>query len=359
MLVDARDCMRLATLPSVLINRVTLTDFPAIDLRYARERTAALFQGRPCIIDEECCSIELPSTDDFPADQHTQAQIFVHWVQLCRLMGQVQKQMLSARQTGIGIATSQIAASLTGWLNSIPEPIKLSISTAETVTFRKDVHLLHLPYLTTIALVYLNTTGQDYPEISIAAVLAATCTARIIRDFLLHGAVRALPEDTGWSIAIAVTALMHVCLIPAFDTHARTDIRTLLTALEHMSATWTSSNIMLIGLRRLIATSHHKTSQGQHRGTAPRPTSSTSHAPSFVPGANGVEDLAVNDGFQWAEFFPFASAATSPSFHAMLEEVRGSGFQQVTMVGDPADTLDIVWSDFVRENPEWAFDAVM
>ena len=81
--------------------------------------------------------------------------------------------MLSARQTGIRIPTSDIAASLTHWISSLPTGLQLSIATAQNTVFDRDLHLLHLPYLTTVALVYLNTTGQDVPEISVAAVLAA------------------------------------------------------------------------------------------------------------------------------------------------------------------------------------------
>jgi hypothetical protein len=299
--------------------------------------------------------VPLPQTDDFPIDQCIQAQIFVHWVQLCRLMGQIQSQMLSARQTGIGIPTSPIAASLIGWLKSIPAAVKLSISTAETATFQKDVYLLHLPYLTTVALVYLNRTGQNLPEISIAAVLAAICTARILRDFLLHSTVRALPESTGWSIAIAITALMHVCPVETFEAHMQADIRTLLAALEHMSAIWTSSKIMLVGLRKLIAASQRDAPLRQRGEEVRQPNPFMEHGSFLVPCARNVNDLTANDGVLWSDFFPFASADTSPSFHAILAEVQDN-FQLFEVTTDFAELFDTFWSDFVSDSPEWTLD---
>jgi hypothetical protein len=55
---------------------------------FARERVIALCQGRPCLIDEDDCNIGQPNVDDFPENRSREARIFIHWVDLCRIMGE-------------------------------------------------------------------------------------------------------------------------------------------------------------------------------------------------------------------------------------------------------------------------------
>jgi hypothetical protein len=68
-----------------------------------------------------------------------------------------------------------------------------------------------------------------------------------------------------------------------------------------------------------------------------------------------VNDLTANDGVLWSDFFPFASAETSPSFHAILTEVQ-ENFQLSEVTTDFAELFDTFWSDFVSDNLEWTLD---
>ena len=54
---------------------------------FARERVIALCQGRPCLIDEDDCNVGEPQVDDFPETRSREARIFIHWIDLCRIMG--------------------------------------------------------------------------------------------------------------------------------------------------------------------------------------------------------------------------------------------------------------------------------
>lgn len=319
---------------------------------YARERTAALFQGRPCIIDEDYCNVDLPQVSDFPAAKSYQAQIFVHWVSLCRTMGQVQKYMLDTRQNGNIMPTSSIATSLTTWLDSLPATIRLPMLGTETMAFESDVHLLHLPYLTLVSLTYLSTSGPRQAQISVAAILAATCTARIIQDFLLRGSVDVLPEDTGWSIAIAITALTFVCPIQKFGDHARADIAILLSALEHLSVKWTSSKILLAGLKRLLDASQQSLAPKQHELDYHRSNAFVEEDSTFVPGTRDLDDLRASDGIFWTSLFPFASAETSALFKALISESRDIS-QPMSPTSDFYRQFDSFWDEFAMNHPDW------
>ena len=319
---------------------------------YARERMVALCQGRPCIIDEKECNVEPPQPSDFPLNQSFLAEIFVHWVHLGRVMGQVQEQKLHAHHSGERLPTSIIATSLTTWFRTLPATVQLSISGAETTTFNRDVHLLHLPYLTSVALTYLDTSGYELPQISIAAVLAATSIARIFKDFLLRGSILGMPEDAGWYIAIAITALSYLCPIQTFEAHARADICILLTALEHMSTAWTSSKVLLAGLKKFLDSAQRSLSTNSSAAEHQSLNVFTDDGNTFFPGGRGLFDLKASDGIYWSDLFPFASADTSPLFKALIMETHES-FEPANVYPDSAELLEVLWEEITTEHPEW------
>jgi hypothetical protein len=156
------------------------------------------------------------------------------------------KHMAIARHNGFTAPTQNIASSLAAWLQKLPNDMQLAIQDAHTAPFSRDIHILHLPYLTTIALIRLvnaNTAGQDVSEVSVTAVMAAACIARIMRDILLRGCINALPEDSGWFITIAIIALMHIRQQTSLAKHAAADINILRSALQYLSATWSSAKV--------------------------------------------------------------------------------------------------------------------
>ncbi|KAF2487638.1 fungal-specific transcription factor domain-containing protein [Neohortaea acidophila] len=289
---------------------------------FARERVMALYQGRPCTIDEDDCNLGLPLVADFPENRSREGRIFVHWIHLCRIMGRLNKHMSTARYTGVRIPTQEIAISLTAWLQALPVDLQLPIQEAHTAPLERDVHLLHLPYLTTVALMYLNTTGQDVPEVSAAAVMAAACTARIIGDLLLRDCASALLEDCGWYLTITVTALMHILPVPSLAAHAAADIHILRTALERMSSTWSSAKVLTTGLDKLM--DQLLTSAADERAARMNPSSAGEAAALFTPSARSLQDLCAHDGVLWADFFPFATSRTSPLVEALLTECQNS-----------------------------------
>lgn len=314
---------------------------------FARERVMALCQGRPCVIDESECSLGLPQEADFPENNSREASIFVQWTSLSRITGKVNSHMSIARQTGVRIPTQEIAISLTTWLQSLSSDLQLRIQAEHTAPFVRDIHILHLPYLTTIALVYLNTTGQDAPEVSTAAVVAASCITRIIGDMLLRGCVHTLPEDAGWYITIAVTALMHVRPLTSLSTHAAADIRTLRTALGHLGAIWSSAKILAAGLDKILdqttLTLNHV--EGANSSAAKKP------ATLFTAGAQNLQDLCSGDGVVWAEFFPFATAQTSPLVGALLAECQDS-LPELWPAFEFGENFDTLWDDFLASQSD-------
>lgn len=276
---------------------------------FARERVLALCQGRPCAIAEQDCTLGQVQLEDFPAARRHQARLFLHWVDLCRIIGNVQKHIMLARQTGQAIPKQDIAVDLLSWLDLLPHDLRLSILNAHTMPFSQDIHVLHLPYLTTIILVCLCTPGAGGS--SSGASMAAACVARIARDVLLRGVAHAMPEDCGWYFAIASIALLRVLHPKWSEGYVSAELHVLRTTLEQLSQTFSSARLLSAGLDRLLNDRHGAGTT--NNGALERSTSSLE----MVEGSlNAVDEVS------WVSLLPFASADTSPLMGALLVEVQ-------------------------------------
>lgn len=290
---------------------------------YARDRLISLQQGRPSTINDDFCDVLPPTLADFPSDKTPEAQIFTNWVRLSVIMGRVHKILFTSRRTGVCVPTVAIAEQLTEWVNATHPLVPLPISKDRTVSFDRDVHLLYLPYLTTISLVYLNTSKNKLPQASVPAVIAASCVARIFEDFSARGSLRFISEQSGWFIAIAILSLLHVRALEFLRPQATTDLNLLRTALKHTASIWPSARSLDAGIERLLgsdARSNHNDASSAHPShhyPTPSPASS-GRTPSFL------EDLCAGDGVQWARFFPFVTNQTSSLIDIVLTECRSS-----------------------------------
>ena len=192
--------------------------------------------------------------------------------------------------------------------------LSLPLATEQAVPYDRDVLLLYLPYLTTISLIYLTQTESRLPGASVAAVLAAACTARILEEFLVRGCLRFLPGEVGWYIAVAVLSLLPVRSLPYLKPHALVHIRTLLIALEHMARLWHSARMLHNGLSRVVeADPSAADTVGQGVPLEVHQAQS-----------NSLDKLCAGDGVIWTDFFPFASEKTSPLVAAILVECRNT-----------------------------------
>lgn len=289
---------------------------------FARERIMALCQGRPCTIDEKDCNLGMPSIADFPEDRSREARIFIHWVKICRIMGELNDHTTTARETRIRIPTQELAITLKAWLQSLPDDLQLPIQSANSAPFVRDVHFLHLSYLTAVAGVYLNSRNQDIPEVSVAAALAAACITRIIRDILLRDCAHALSEDSGWYITIAMIALMHVRPVPSLTPYVTADINVLRSALKHLSGIWHSAKVLATGMEKIVENRPSASVVDEQRTELVSLPSANESATTFDARAHSLQDLRDDDGVIWVDFFPFATTQTSPLVEVLLTECQ-------------------------------------
>ncbi|KFY99887.1 hypothetical protein V498_00454 [Pseudogymnoascus sp. VKM F-4517 (FW-2822)] len=311
------------------------------DSSKARERLTALCQSKPCIIDPDDCNIQEPTLADFPDNPQDQAkgEIFIYWVRLCAIIGRIAKVLL--RSAANEEASSppfpfHLRQELIEWVHSLPPHLQLPISSARTENFNRNVHQLHLPYLTVITILHLKRSAYSLPQALPPAILAASCTARILRDILSRGSARFLMAITCWYSGTAFIALLQACHVDHLSRDANKDLDTLVQTVKQLQTMWASANVLVDGFDRLrnqsnttvtsatgvfkprMPTNDHPLSPNNTLGTPIAPRISSTHVDKIGMG------MPDEDNFDWMAFFPFVTSSTNGIAEKLLSE-RANG----------------------------------
>ena len=279
----------------------------------------ALCQSKPVIIDPNDCNSQEPTLADFPNDPQSrrQGEIFIHWVRLCAIIGRIAKVLLQSDKSISKGFPNHLREELVSWVHSLPPRLRLPIESARTDSFDRDVHQLHLFYLTTIVIMHLKRSGGHLPQALPPAIIAASCTARILRDILARGNSRFLMAITCWHVGTAFIALLQACRIDHLATFANDDLDILCHTVKQLQQMWASANVIAQGFDRLRKPGSHPTLPGTT-------TQEHHHDDAFAPLAeagpiqhrngslsNRLEHDDGEDDFDWMRFFPFASKSTN------------------------------------------------
>lgn len=267
----------------------------------------SLCQSKPCIICPEDMTIQEVQPSDFPSDPTSQkkGRIFKYWVRLSGIMGKVSKALSKSVDSPSETATfpTELRQELVAWVQSLPADLQLPIGSSRTEGFDRDVHQLHLPYLTTIIVMHLQRTTPDLPQALPPAILAASCIARILRDILSRGNARFLMAITCWYCGTAFIALLQASRIKQFSQEAEEGLDILDQAVGQLQQMWASANVIRQGFERLRALPRSMMHAGKGRSTAP----------------NGSSDAPSND-FDWKLLFPFVTRSTSRIADCLLAD---------------------------------------
>lgn len=247
------------------------------------------------------------SLEDFPTSESRQAEIFIHWVKLCNTIGRLSDKLRDRTETSP--IPLELAHELIDWEYSLPEHLKLSFTTDRTQQFDRDVHLLHLPYLTAITLLYISTSTQPLPRAYTPAILAASYLARILRDFLAREVISFLPGVSSWYISIAILALLDARRIDCLNESATEEINLLILALKELSRFWHSAKMFLTGFNKLLNSSSSPEREITNISSTETYTSTIT-----------LTDLTAVDGVNYLDFFPGATTETNRLFKVLLTE---------------------------------------
>jgi len=288
---------------------------------YARERMTAICLGRPCVIDPAYCNVPMPTLNDFPSDCRFKASIFIQYVKLSDVLGDISK--LLAQGAAYFPATISARKRLVEWVRNIPSDMQLSTTGGVMKDFNREVLLLHIPYLGALTMVYLSFSSDSPPKACVPGIVAAAVLARICEEFLARGSIRFIPEETARFISFAILTLAHARQVECLTAHADTDIWILLATLRQMAPMWSSARVFAkiyekiqpdLGLstRPPLApppTSQHQCEQARGDGTDEPHECTLPHC---------LEELASLDGVNWMEYFPYGNCNTTPMLGAII-----------------------------------------
>ncbi|KAL2013170.1 hypothetical protein VTN00DRAFT_695 [Thermoascus crustaceus] len=175
------------------------------------------------------------------------------------------------------------------WARSLPAHLQLPFSAGHTAVFNREIHQLHLPYLTSITLLHLSKSTQPLPKACTAGILAASCVARIFEDFLTRGSLRFLQ-------GMAVEYLSAA---------ADQQIGILRLALKEMAKTWHSSKMFDAGFERLLSSA-----QPAH-GPETTGLSNQAGEESHMAASMLAELVTHGGGVDVLDYFPYATGNES------------------------------------------------
>lgn len=234
------------------------------------------------------------------------AEVFIHWVKLCAVIGRIAKYLSRTSNDASTSFPVHLGRELIAWVRSLPPHLKLPINSSSTTNFNRDVHLLHLPYLTIIIVLYLKrSSSQSLPQALPPATLAATCLARILKDVLVRSGTRYLMGITCWYCGMGFIALLQASQTENLRLGADADLDILSLAIKQLKSMWATANVFEQGFDRL-------------RGKA-RSTSTTAGSTELAEMADNSADdahsstkeIGMHDGIDWMDYFPFVTAQTS------------------------------------------------
>ncbi|KAI9148729.1 Cutinase transcription factor 1 beta [Paramyrothecium foliicola] len=262
---------------------------------FARERLTSLCQSKPCIVCPEDMTIQMPQPSDFPSDPASQkrGRIFIEWVRLCAIIGKISTALARRSTPASQPFSTALRQELVEWVQGLPPDLQLSVQSKRTELFDRDVHQLHLPYLTTVIILHLQQSTPDLPQALPPAIVAAHYTARILRDILSRGNARFLMPITCWYTGTAFIALLQASRISQISTEAEESLDILELAISHLQKMWASADVIQQGFERLRK--------------IPR------SMVNFAQTGSGrfADESILSDEFDWTRFFPFVSRSTS------------------------------------------------
>ena len=300
----------------------------------ARERLTAICQGRPCTINLNDCNVVRPSLEDFgPAPVDPRAHVFIQWVRLCDIIGRVGQHLSRNIENSF---PAVLAQELIEWVHNLPEQLKLPIGSNRTRSFDRDIHKLHLPYLTTITILHMHHRSQHpqqpLPEVYTTAISSASCVARIFKDILARGHVRFLGAIATWYVGVALVALLHTQQIGCLAKNGAEDIGTLRTALNELASLWPTAAIFVRGFERMKAFDklHEVVAQSQSSLNPNAQEVRDASAIGDSTSTMALSDLNWMHGIDWRSYFPFMTAQTS----GLLADMLNLEHQTENFLGD-------------------------
>lgn len=209
---------------------------------------------------------------------------------------------------------------LTNWIEALPPTLQLHLDSSDTMTFDRDGYQLHLPYFTALIILHLRRSTHDLPQALPPAILAASCTARLLRDILARGNARFLMAITCWYCGTAFIALLQGSRIPQFAKDAEEGIAVLTSTVEQLQKMWPSANVIRQGFDRLRNNIPEQDLNGEESGQ--ENFNKRSYVHNGNTGFDHMQRAATaspnEPELDWIDLFPFVTRSTNSIAECLL-----------------------------------------
>lgn len=184
-----------------------------------RDNITASAHGRPRIIQPEDCTSALPNLQDFGTQQDIRAEIFIHYVSIMRILGN-----LCQRMTRHGEASSEdkeaIAIQLHAYLETLPEPLRLYSVSGLAQSYNLELAQLHVPILIAITILFRPRTVYQLTATNAASVTAAFLSFRVFQAIQFREHTRFLGSAFAWHLLVTAIPLLSATKVSALQHEA-------------------------------------------------------------------------------------------------------------------------------------------
>ncbi|KAF4473037.1 Acyl- dehydrogenase [Fusarium albosuccineum] len=213
-----------------------------------RDSIISVGTGRPRTIHLEDSTVKPPILADFPVPD-TNANLFIAYVTICRLMGDVAE--AQRRQTLTTSCKQRLEDALFRWLKGLQKPLQISHQQGDTwklAPYNFEARQLGVPYFVSLIMLHRPTAGQA--STSTVCLLASSFVVAILEDFVSRDQLRYLgPVFTFYALAaglVQLTAFRHESLHDIAE-HESNVIK---ITLEELGKRWGSAHGALRGLAK-------------------------------------------------------------------------------------------------------------
>lgn len=174
---------------------------------YVRDSIMSSAHGRPRLLRLADSTMEPPSIHDFPDPNSVPAHIFVSYVGITEIMCDLCELLVNSNHLAAE-ARDRIEQRLLIFVRGFPKRLKLYDSGGSQRPYDFELAQLHIPLLTTIAILYRPHSVFTLKPSNAAGVAAAYLNFRIFQAIELREQTRFLSSSFSWYLL--VTAIPHL-----------------------------------------------------------------------------------------------------------------------------------------------------
>ncbi|KAI9836092.1 MAG: hypothetical protein M1819_001706 [Sarea resinae] len=204
----------------------------------ARDCLISSGQGRPRAIDHGDCDVRPLTLDDFSSSE-PHARLFVAYVQVCTILGNVTESYVRgdlSRSKRVAIETD-----VTRWIRELPEDLHIYSRTQprRLAPYNFEARQLHIPYFTILSILYRTTSPNKRPQG--VAVLASSFIAGIFDDFVARDELRFLGPIFTFYLLVAGIQQLSCYRFADLRATSERELETIKVSLRELGKTWPSA----------------------------------------------------------------------------------------------------------------------